>query len=163
VNEGDLVPDVSLPATTGEDVPLRRDGVAIFFVFPKAGREGVVLPADWGKTPGMQGCTAQSCAFRDIHDEVRAMGAEIFGVSTQTPDEQRAFASSLGLPYVLLSDPDASLDVPTVAVNDSVVVYRRLTFIAVDGVVRKIFFPVEVPDANPHEVLAWLADHRMSA
>jgi peroxiredoxin len=35
--------------------------------------------------------------------------------------------------------------------------YRRLTFIARNGSVEKVFYPVFPPDRNAEDVLAWLA------
>ena len=35
--------------------------------------------------------------------------------------------------------------------------YKRLTFVAEEGRVVKVFYPVFPPDRNADEVLAWLA------
>jgi peroxiredoxin len=164
MKEGDTLPDVRLPSTTGELVSLRREGVTVFYVFPKSGRPGVELPVDWGE-PGMKGCTAQSCSFRDLHGEILSFGAEIFGISTLDTHQQFDFLDSNALPYQLLSDPDAVLEgelrLPTVALNDEVRVYKRLTFITHDGKVEKVFFPVLTPEENAAEVLVWLRANRM--
>ena len=34
--------------------------------------------------------------------------------------------------------------------------YKRLTFVARDGVIEKVFYPVFPPDRNAEEVEAWL-------
>ena len=165
--EGDLVPDVELESSDGSKVSLRRPGLAVFYVFPKSGRPGIELPPGWGDEPGMTGCSAQSCSFRDLHDDLRTQGAEIFGISTLTPEQQRDFAAGLSLSYPLLSDAEYVLerevDLPTASVNDSLKVYKRLTFITRDGRVAKVFYPVLTPAENAAEVLAWLDANRMRA
>ena len=40
--------------------------------------------------------------------------------------------------------------------------YRRLTFVAVEGVVAKVFYPVFPPDRDAAEVLGWLRGRRRS-
>jgi peroxiredoxin len=165
--EGAQMPGVALTSTDGMDVSLRRDGTAVFYVYPKSGRPGVDPPPGWDQTPGMRGCTPQSCSFRDYHAELVALGAEVFGVSTQSSAEQREFAQRLHLPYPLLSDERCALErelgLPAVDVTDSLRVYRRVTLITKAGVIVKVFYPVFPPDANAPETAAWLAEHRMDA
>ena len=163
--EGMTMPDVSLPSTDGRDVSLRRDGTTVFYVYPKSGRPGVDPPPGWNETPGMRGCTPQSCAFRDHHAEIHAHGADVFGISTQSREEQREFAQRLELQYPLLSDAggvlERELGLPAVNVTDTLRVYRRVTLIVRDGVIEKVFHPVFPPDANAAEVVAWLDANKM--
>lgn len=58
-------------------------------------------PADF--TPG---CTTEACAIRDIHDDLAAVGLTVAGISPQGVDSHARFRETLGLPFVLLSDPD---------------------------------------------------------
>jgi peroxiredoxin len=44
----------------------------------------------------------QSCAFRDHHAELRALGAEVLGLSAQPPEEQRELARREHIPFALL-------------------------------------------------------------
>ena len=165
--DGATMPDVSLPSTDGEHVAMRRDGLAVFYVYPKSGRPGVDPPPGWNETPGMRGCTPQSCSFRDHHAEMRAHGAEVFGISTQSQEEQREFAQRLELQYPLLSDADGALErelgLPAVDVTERLRVYRRVTLITRDGVIEKVFYPVFPPDTNAAEVVAWLDANRMES
>lgn len=55
------------------------------------------------------GCTAQACAFRDDHDEFVAAGATVVGVSPDSPESHRNFASHHKLPFRLLADPQKRL------------------------------------------------------
>jgi peroxiredoxin len=56
--------------------------------------------------PGARGCTPQSCGFRDHHRELTRLGADVFGLSTQTTDYQREMAERLHLPFEVLSDAE---------------------------------------------------------
>lgn len=49
-------------------------------------------------------CTTEACQFRDRHAEIRALGAEVIGISPDPPASHLAFASKHGLPFVLLAD-----------------------------------------------------------
>jgi peroxiredoxin len=52
----------------------------------------VALPDDWDLIPGARGCTPQACAFRDHHQELAELGAQVLGLSAQTTDYQREMA-----------------------------------------------------------------------
>ncbi len=65
------------------------------------------LVPDWDRIPGARGCTPESCGFRDHHQEIAAMGAEVFGLSTQSTDDQREAAERL-LPFPPLTCDFAS-------------------------------------------------------
>ncbi|MBL8965355.1 MAG: thioredoxin-dependent thiol peroxidase [Spirochaetaceae bacterium] len=52
------------------------------------------------------GCTTEACGFRDAHDEIRAKGAAVVGVSADSQAAHRKFAEKHGLPFLLLSDPE---------------------------------------------------------
>jgi peroxiredoxin len=47
---------------------------------------GIPLPDGWDEIPGARGCTPQSCAFRDHHQELNDLGAQVFGLSTQNTE-----------------------------------------------------------------------------
>jgi peroxiredoxin len=64
------------------------------------------LPEGWDMIPGARGCTPQTCGFRDHHRELLELNAEVFGISTQTPEYQREMAERLHLPFEILSDAE---------------------------------------------------------
>ena len=102
--------------------------------------------------------------FRDHADDLRAAGARrVLGISTQSQDYQSEAAARLHLPFPLLSDAELhltrALDLPTMEVEGMSLI-RRLTLIARDGRIEKVFFPVFPPDRNASDVLAWLRDER---
>src|SRR5215208_4950197 len=159
--EGMALPALTLASTSGGDVDLVRaaQDTLVLYLYPRTGRPGEPLPAGWDDIPGARGCTPQSCAFRDHHAELRALGAGVLGLSAQSLADQVEFAERGGLPYPILSDPELDLaramELPTFQVAD-MRLYRRLTLIARQGRVAKVFYPVFPPDRNAADVVAWL-------
>jgi peroxiredoxin len=160
---GMALPAVRLPSTGGDPVDLAGAASSkrlVLYCYPRTGRPGEPMPAGWDEIPGARGCTPQSCAFRDHFAELKALGASVLGMSTQTIDEQREFAERAGLPYPLLSDHRLvlrdELNLPTFTAG-SLELYRRITLIAEDGVIVKVFYPVFPPDRNAADVVAWLS------
>lgn len=64
-------------------------GWTVLFFYPKAG------------TPG---CTKQACAFRDSIDKIRALNAEVLGISADTVEAQKGFHTEHALKFDLLAD-----------------------------------------------------------
>lgn len=158
--EGLMLPPVVLAGTDGSQIDLSTlRGRHVIYVYPMTGRPGVALPDGWDAIPGVRGCTPQSCAFRDHHAELAALGACVFGLSAQTTGYQQEAAARLHLPFPLLSDValqlGAALRLPTFT-TDGMTLYRRLTLIADDARIIKVFHPVFPPDRNAADVLAWL-------
>ncbi|SFU77268.1 peroxiredoxin Q/BCP [Pseudoduganella namucuonensis] len=52
------------------------------------------------------GCTTENMAFRDLHEQFTAAGAEIYGISRDSIRSHEGFKTKLGLPFELISDPD---------------------------------------------------------
>ena len=159
------LPSIVLPSTRGRAVEL--SGLAdtvVIYVYPRTGRPDQEVPTGWNEIPGARGCTPQSCAFRDHHEELKRAGAaRVFGLSTQDTAYQREAAERLHLPFELLSDAGLelahALNLPTFEV-DAMTLIKRVTLIARDGVIAKVFYPVFPPDRNASDVLAWLATAR---
>ena len=55
------------------------------------------------------GCTMEACAFRDSTAELKALGAEVWGVSGDDAASHQRFASRHGLTFPLLVDTGNSL------------------------------------------------------
>jgi len=158
---GIRLPSVPLASTAGKMVDLSAlPGRSVVYCYPMTGRPDEELPAGWDDIPGARGCTPQSCAFRDHHEELRTLGARVFGLSTQDTDYQREARERLHLPFELLSDEKLAfakaLGLPTFEVEETKLL-RRLTMISNDGRIEKVFYPVFPPGRNAQEVVAWLS------
>ena len=161
---GLTLPAMALTATAGGTVDLsRRPGRVVIYCYPRTGLpEQPPLAEGWNLTPGARGCTPQSCAFRDHHGELAALGAEVFGLSTQSTDYQRELVARLHLPFAVLSDENLNLTralrLPTFTAGGLELI-KRLTLIARHGVIEKVFYPVFPPDGNAEQVVAWLREN----
>ena len=89
---GDPAPGFKLTTDTGVGFNLqsRKGQWTVLYFYPKA------------DTPG---CTKQACAFRDNIQEIRKLGADIFGVSADDADALRKFKKNHNLNFTLLADP----------------------------------------------------------
>ncbi len=159
------VPSLPLLATSGEMVDLSAlPGRTVVYCYPRTGRPDREPPQGWDDIPGARGCTPQSCAFRDHYREVQALGANVFGLSTQTSDYQREAAERLHLPFPLLSDSNLAfadaLRLPTFEF-EGIKLLKRVTLIVRDGVIEHVFYPVFPPDKNAEAVIAWLSTNRV--
>ena len=113
----------------------------------------------WNEIPGARGCTPQSCAFRDHHAVLMRFAGGIYGVSAQPLEDQREAKNRLALPFELLNDSKFelanALRLPTFEYNGMRLI-KRLTIVSVNGIIRKVFYPVFPPDLNAGEVVKWL-------
>ena len=141
------MPKVSLSSTTGRLVSLSNLPAlrTVIYCYPMTGVPGKPLPENWDAIPGARGCTPQACNFRDHNQEFLELGAEVFGLSTQTTEYQREMSERLHLPFGVLSDVafelcDA-LRLPTFVVAGTRLL-KRLTLIVRDGRIEQVFYPV---------------------
>ena len=147
------LPDLTLESSQGT-VNVRD--FAVVYVYPRSGRPGVPLLPGWDETPGARGCTPQSCAFRDVQPE---LGVPVAGLSAQTLDDQVEFAERNRMPFPVVADPalrlGAALGLPTFEIA-GLTLYKRITLVAEDARIVKVFYPVFPPDRNAADVLAFL-------
>lgn len=156
------LPPLTLPSTRGEPVDLAalaaEPGTLVLYVYPRTGTPGEHVPG-WDEIPGARGCTPQNCAFRDHRAALQALGAEVVGLSAQSPEAQAEFAAREHIPFPLLADPELrladALGLPTFEASGRRW-YRRITLIVREGTIAKVFYPVFPPDRNAAEVVAWL-------
>ena len=87
--------------------------------------------------------------------------ADIPSINVQTTQQIEA-AERLHLPYPLISDADLTftqaLNLPTFSIGD-LVLNKRVTLIAYNGIIQHYFYPVFPPDKNAENVIAWLEQH----
>lgn len=154
------LPSVPLGSTAGQLVDLvKLHGRTVVYCYPRTGRPDQEPPAGWNEIPGARGCTPQSCAFRDHYQELQALCAHVFGLSTQNTEYQQEAVRRLHLPFELLTDSElafvGALRLPIFTV-ESMILVKRLTLIIRDGRIEKVFYPVFPPDRNAAEVIEWL-------
>lgn len=159
---GRSVPDLALPATSGDTVALDQLGTGrtVLYIYPLTGRADVDLPEGWDNIPGARGCTAEACDFRDHHTELLDAGAaQVFGLSSHDIGYQREVVERLRLPFAMLSDTSLALagllGLPTFEAQ-SMTLFKRLTLVISDETIERVFYPVFPPDEHAGQVLAWL-------
>jgi peroxiredoxin len=156
---GSRLTAIALESTTGERVTLAEvAGRSVVFAYPRTGKPGEASlggDAFWDAIPGARGCTPQACAIRDDHGRFEALGVRVWGLSTQSVEDQREAAARLHLPYPLLSDPSAALGLPTFSV-EGVTLYKRMTLLLRDGVIEDVIYPVFPPDRAAEQALTRL-------
>jgi peroxiredoxin Q/BCP len=147
VKIGDQAPDFTLPSQMGDNVTLSE-----FF-----GKKNIVLyfyPKD--ESPG---CTREACRFRDSYDVFTSLGAEVLGVSSQSVESHKSFATHHGLPFILLSDEDNRVRQLYGVPSTMGIIPGRVTFIIdKQGVVRHIFSSQFQPEKHIEEALKILKD-----
>lgn len=157
------LPDASFRATNNKVVNIGKlPGTVVLYIYPMTGRPDTPLPSGWGEIPGARGCTPQSCSFRDHYSELQALNAQVFGLSAQQTDYQLEAKMRLHLPFELLSDKElilkSELHLPTFK-TEGMELYKRITMIAQDANIRKVFYPVFPPNENADHVLSWLRSY----
>ena len=89
-------PDFTLPATGEQSVTLSalKGTKIVLYFYPK------------DSTPG---CTTESQQFRDLHDQFKAAGCTVFGISRDSIKSHENFKAKQALPFELLSDKDETV------------------------------------------------------
>jgi peroxiredoxin Q/BCP len=148
--EGERAPDFDLEGSDG-----RRHRLSDY-----AGRTVVLYfyPKD-----NTSGCTKEACSFRDLHAGFEGLNAILLGVSRDSLASHDRFVEKFGLPFVLLSDPDAAVMRRYGAFGEKTMygkvtqgTIRSTVVIGPDGEVRKHWSRVKKADAHPQEVLEFL-------
>jgi len=86
------------------------------------------------------GCTKEACTFRDNYEELTKLDAEVLGVSGQSVESHKSFATHYGLPFILLSDQDNKVRELYGVPSTMGIIPGRVTYI-IDkkGLVRHVF------------------------
>ncbi|WP_315791660.1 peroxiredoxin [Fischerella sp. JS2] len=128
VKVGDIAPDFTLPSQSGSLVSIsnyRGQKCVVLYFYPK------------DDTPG---CTAESCAFRDQYEVFQDAGAEVIGISGDSPESHQKFAHKHQLPFILLSDTSNQVRKLYGVPATLGLLPGRVTYVIdQDGVVRHIF------------------------
>ena len=143
---------------------------------PEVGRPapGFVMPDQYMKTHNLEqylgkwvvlyfypkddtpGCTTEACNFRDDIFKLRALDAEVLGVSLDSTESHARFAEKYGLPFPLLSDAAGETAEKYGCLTEwrGMTIAARHTFI-IDpgGNIAKIYRKVD-PDTHSTQVIA---------
>jgi peroxiredoxin Q/BCP len=147
VRVGDNAPDFTLPSQMGDNVTLSE-----YF-----GKKNIVLyfyPKD-----ETRGCTREACEFRDRYEVFTSLGSEVLGVSSDTLESHKSFATHHGLPFLLLSDEDGKVRKLYGVPSTMGIIPGRVTYI-IDkkGVVRHVFSSQFQPEQHIEEALKILKE-----
>lgn len=159
--KGIALPDLALPSTRNRQVNLSKLTAPriVIYCYPMTGRPDKALPAGWDDIPGARGCTPETCGFRDHHKDLATLGADVYGVSTQSTEYQQEMVKRLEVPFEVLSDEHFAftnaLQLPTFAV-EGMTLLKRLTLVARRGAIEHVFYPIFPPDTHAEDVIAWL-------
>jgi len=164
--EGMLLPPLMLTSTSGAPVNLTSiKNKLLIYVYPLTGRPEIALPEGWDEIPGARGCTPQACDFSNHHLELMHLNASVFGLSSQATDYQLELKQRLHLPFDLISDNTFQLRkvlmLPVFKVGE-LLLYKRLTLIAENSVIKKVYYPVFPPNENASQVVDWLKNHQLT-
>lgn len=86
-------------------------------------------------------CTKEACEFRNYYEELTDInGAEVIGISSDSTESHKKFASEHNLPYTLLSDADGAVRKLYGVPKTLGLLPGRVTYV-IDryGIVRNIF------------------------
>jgi thioredoxin-dependent peroxiredoxin len=136
---GDNAPLFETKTHDGKNFSLssRKGQWTVLYFYPRA------------ETPG---CTKQACAFRDSIKTIRDQNAEVFGISSDSVENQRAFHKNHSLNFTLLADPEGKIIEQYGTKMPAVTLSKRWTFI-IDGdlKIRSIDKQVD-PAKDPDQV-----------
>jgi len=156
VRNGDLVPSLDLPSTSGRFVNLAAEAKQrhlVLFFYP-------------GDTVGQRyeqlaGCTLEARAFRDAFCELQGLDVAVFGINLQTPERQRQFVDREHLPFELLSDSSKRLvalwGIPLWTSRSGEEYVSRVTIIVRKG---GVVAEINEVDSVPEHISAVLAQSR---
>jgi thioredoxin-dependent peroxiredoxin len=86
------------------------------------------------------GCTAEACTFRDSFEDFVEAGAVVIGVSQDSEESHKRFASHHRLPFLLISDRDKELQEAYGVPKTMGLLPGRVTYVIDrEGKVRHVF------------------------
>lgn len=97
---GDKAPDFTAKLSTGEKIKLsdfEGNKRVILYFYPK----------DFSP-----GCTREACYFRDYKPAIQKLGAEIFGISSDSEESHNKFIQEHSLNFPLISDKGKKISRP---------------------------------------------------
>lgn len=151
VEPGKKAPTFTLQDQDGNTVKLKdlAGSPVVLYFYPR------------DNTPG---CTKEACAFRDRYDELKATGAQLFGISTDSAESHVKFRDKFDLPFPLLVDENHAMSEKYGAWREknnfgkkSMGIQRCTYVLDAAGKVAKVWKRVKV-DGHDQQVLDVLTD-----
>lgn len=149
LNIGDPAPDFVGRTTQGRQVSLKdySGKYLVLFFYPKAFTAG---------------CTIETKLFRDRYPEIRALGGEVLGLSSDDFDTQCEFAEQYGVGFELVADKEKKI-LAAYHINSSPLPFvssRRVTYIVgPDGKIADIIEHNLVVTKHVSDVVDFLKAH----
>jgi peroxiredoxin Q/BCP len=139
IKEGDSVPNFEVKNQKNQIVRSESIRDAVIYFYPKADTSG---------------CTTEACNFRDNIGSLEQAGIEVYGVSTDSIKEQKAFHDKYDLNFDLLADENGEVAEKFGVLQESGYA-ERTTFIVKNGEIEKVFRKVD-PERHITEVIKYL-------
>lgn len=120
-------PPFTATSATGQTVALEalRGRIVVLYFFRKA---------------FTRNCTVETKGFRDNYDDLRALGAEVIGVSLDDAPTQCSFAESLGVKFPMIADRERALAHAYEVFFSFLPLVHRVTYVIDrDGVIAGVF------------------------
>ena len=146
IEPGKKAPAFTLKNDAGEKVKLSdmKGKPVVLYFYPR------------DDTPG---CTKEACAFRDRYDEIKKLGVQLLGVSTDDAKSHTKFREKYDLPFPLLVDENHAVSEKYGAWREknmygkkSMGIQRSTYLIDADGKVAKVWKRVKV-DGHDQQVI----------
>jgi peroxiredoxin Q/BCP len=142
IKVGERAPDFSAITQDGSTIRLAdflSKRVVVLFFYPK---DGTTI------------CTKEACSFRDSYSRFADAGAEVIGVSSDSPKAHHKFAAQNQLPFHLISDADGSLRKAFGVRKTLGLLPGRVTYVIdKQGIVRLIFSAQFASDEHVQQAL----------
>jgi peroxiredoxin Q/BCP len=141
IKVGDKMPLFSLPDQDGKIIDIGK----------LVGKKALVIyfyPKDF-----TSGCTMEAHEFREMHEEFQKGGAEVFGISGDSVESHKNFATEHELPFRLLSDEGDKVRDMFGAWALGGIPGRITYLVDLDGIVRLVFSSMTNPKKHIEEGL----------
>ncbi|MGH7901809.1 MAG: peroxiredoxin [Thermodesulfobacteriota bacterium] len=131
---GEKAPNIEAETYGGERIRLNdflNKKIVVLYFYPR------------DNTPG---CTKEACSMRDGMDELKRLGAQVIGVSTDSVKSHEGFQNKHNLNFPLLSDKDKKI-IKDYGVESEYGSARRITFlIDKSGLIRHVWLKVNTSE-----------------
>jgi DNA-binding HxlR family transcriptional regulator/peroxiredoxin len=158
---GSKIPELALPATSGgRDDPVSSSEWTVIYCYPGAYAADKAYPTGWAEIPGASGCTLEATTYRDRISEFDRRDAQVYGVSTQRPEDQAVFAARHKIPFTLLSDQKlqftAALRLPVFRAGGADWMKRITLLVRSNREICGVLYPLPDPAGSVGDALALL-------